>query len=266
MGDKVVKTSVEALEDGWIGIVTIDNPPVNAMTPEVRDGLWEAFTSLMHKTEIGALIFTGTGERAFCGGLWVKDVPNLGPVDSWIMTRKVTEVWNALYNFPVPVICAVNGPAVGAGFGMATRCDFVVASEKAFFSMPEISVGVLGGPSALYRVLPKAKVRKLIYTAERMSAQEAYRLGWVEKVVPLDQLMTEAKNMAKGLVNKSPFAMRLAKLSCIHSELLNRQDAYEWECRWTAELTGHEDSKEAALAYMEKRKPKFKGVKYGVEI
>lgn len=266
MRTEFVKVEIEKLEDGTIAIVTIDNPPVNAMTQKVRDELYEVFMSLLDRNELGALILTGAGERAFCAGISVKDVPNMGPVEAWKMTRKVTETWNALFNFPVPVICAVNGPAVGAGFGIATRCDIVVASEKAWFNMNEIAVGVLGGPSALYRVLPKAKVRKLIYTAERMSAQEAHRLGWVEKVVPLDQLMLEAKDIAKNIVDKSPLAMRLAKLSCNHSELLGRQDAYEWECRWTSELNGHEDSKEAALAFLEKRKPKFKGVKYSLEI
>ncbi len=184
-----------------IATVTIDFPPVNAMSRAQYGEMTEIFDSLWD-SEARVAVLTGAGERAFCAGADVKDRAAGGKDDHG---RAARECYNSIYECPVPVIGAINGPALGAGMATAASCDYLIASERASFGLPEIDVGLMGGAKHLSRFFPQGYVRRMHYTADRANAQEAYRLGAVTAVVPPDQLMEEAMKDA-ALVASSPLA------------------------------------------------------------
>ncbi len=163
----------------------------------------------------------------------------------------------AIYDCAVPVIAAVNGPAIGAGLALAAVCDMIVASDNAAFGTTEINVGLLGASAHLSMLVGRHKAREMYLTGELVSADELHRLGVVRSVVPSDQLMPTALELARTLAAKSPIAMRLAKQAMGRVEYLPLKEAYRIEQDYTAKLLGFEDSAEARNAYMEKRDPEW---------
>jgi enoyl-CoA hydratase len=159
----------------------------------------------------------------------------------------------------VPVIAAVNGPALGAGIAICASADIVIASERAVFALPEITVGMLGGGSHLARLIGPQRMRLSYYTSERLSAAEMYRLGGVARVVPHERLADEAMAIARDIASKSPLAVRLAKQALNRVEDLPLKEGYRLEQDYTMRLGLFEDTKEAMDAFLEKREPKFKG-------
>jgi len=157
------------------------------------------------------------------------------------------------------VIAAVNGPALGAGVAICASADVVIASEKAVFGLPEITVGMLGGGSHLARLIGPQRMRLAYYTSERFSAAEMYRLGGVAKVVPHESLIDEAMAIAGQIASKSPLAVRLSKQALNRVEDMPLKEGYRLEQDYTMRLALFEDTKEAMDAFLEKREPKFKG-------
>ncbi len=235
--------------------VTIDFPPVNAMSRAQYGEMTEIFDSLWD-SEARVAVLTGAGERAFCAGADVKDRAAGGKDDHG---RAARECYNSIYECPVPVIGAINGPALGAGMAIAASCDYLIASERASFGLPEIDVGLMGGAKHLSRFFPQGYVRRMHYTADRANAQEAYRLGPVTAVVPPDQLMEEAMRDAALVASKMPAGIRLAKEGLNVIEFLDLKNGYRYEQTRTSILTKTEDATEAKKAFLEKRPPVFKG-------
>jgi enoyl-CoA hydratase/carnithine racemase len=159
----------------------------------------------------------------------------------------------------VPVIGAINGPALGGGLCMAAACDILVAAENATIGLPEVDVGLLGGGRHAQRLFGVYKARMLMFSGQRVTGAELYRRGIVEQCVPPERLMDAAMEIAANIAEKSPLAVRMAKKNMATVEFMNIRDGYRYEQDGTNALLHSEDSREAVKAFLEKRKPDFKG-------
>jgi enoyl-CoA hydratase len=242
-----------------IAVVTIDSPPVNAMTREMYAEMTEVFDSFYENKDVRVAILTGAGDRAFCAGMNLQRRKPGEPEPKNDYGRTGREAFNAIYDCAVPVIGAINGPTLGTGVSIAACCDWLIASERATFGLPEIELGVLGGARHLARMFPQSIARRMFLTAERATAEEALRLGAVAKVVPHERLMEEAMKDAKAIARKIPMGVRIAKEALNVGEWLDMKSGYRHEQIRSFALRGAEDQKEARQAYIEKRAPVFKG-------
>lgn len=244
----------------YVAVVTIDNPPVNAMSPALTAGLMEAFDRFSDLDEVRCAVLTAAG-RVFCAGADIKARAGREPQpgDHWGHSRNAREAFHAIVECKKPVICALNGPALGAGLGIAASCDILFASERGSLGLPEINVGLLGGGRHAMRLFGHSLTRRMMFTGYRVPADELYRLGVVEACTPHEELMPTAMAMARDIAAKSPIAMTLAKHALNTIEEMSLRDGYRFEQSMTGELGKYEDSKEVMLAFAEKRAPVFKG-------
>jgi len=244
-----------------VATVTFDRPPVNAVDFSAMEEITDAFRSLNDRKDVNCAVFTAAGSRAFIAGADLKAGPHppTNGIPSRMMDphRLIRDALSAIRECQVPVIGAINGPAIGAGLALAGACDILIAAENASFGLTEINVGLLGGAAHLQRLVGTYKMRKMFYSGELEPAQELYRLGAVEKVVPLAELLETARRLALTIASKSPLAMRLAKESANRVEHLPTDEAYRIEQTYTARLLETADAKEAVAAYLEKRAPKW---------
>jgi enoyl-CoA hydratase len=227
-------------EDGHIAQVTLDRPPVNALDRAAYLSIAEVFASFTERTDVRAVVFTGAGTRAFCAGRDVKDLAATGAaggsVDVADPLRAAREAFWAVRRCAVPVICAVNGPAIGAGLVLVAVSDVAVAAEHASFALTEIDVGVVGGASFAQWMVGPAKARRMLFTGEKVSAHEMHRLGGVDSVYPVDQVLAEARAIAETIATKDPAAIRMAKASVVRSDTLPLEQAYRTEQDYTLHL------------------------------
>ena len=243
-----------------VALVKLNRPPVNAQNIEMRDELTALFDELSDRTDVMAVVLTGNG-KVFSAGADIRERPNLGdtPGAYGRHNRRVRETHNSITECSKPVIAAVNGAALGAGFGLVMASDIWVASEDAVFGMPEINVGLAGGVSFLQRIFGQSRARRLFYTGYQINAAEMYRLGLVEACLPAAELLPYAMAIAHDIASKSPIAVKLAKEAARMTEVMPLRDAYRYEQSNTFALSKTEDAKEAQLAFLEKRKPVYKG-------
>lgn len=246
----------------FVATVTLDRPPVNAVDRSTLVAIRDTFLSLEERPDVRAVVFTAAGDRAFMAGADLEsagDPPQgASPADRLDPGRVAREAMWAVVDCPVPVIGAINGPAIGAGVAFAACCDILVAAEHATFGALEINVGLLGASAHLSMLVGRYKAREMFFLGEKVPAAEMYRLGAVRKVVAAEELMVEALLVARSLAGKSPIAMRLAKESINRVEGLPLKEAYRIEQDYTARLLGFEDSAEARRAYLEKRPAEWK--------
>jgi enoyl-CoA hydratase len=242
-----------------IAVVTLNRPPVNAVNAAMREHLIQIFDDITDREDVRVAVLTGSG-KVFSAGADLKDRPDpTKPGAFWHHNRITRETGNAIKECAKPVIAAVNGAALGAGFGLMAACDIMLAAEEATFGMPEIDVGLAGGAAMLSELLGKSRVRRMMFTGMRVPAAELYRLGVIEAALPREQLMPEAMKIAAEVASKAPLGIKYAKHSCNFVTLMPPQVAYRFEQNFTYELAKTEDSKEARRAFAEKRKPVFKG-------
>jgi enoyl-CoA hydratase len=247
-----------------IATVTLDRPPVNAVDTGTFAEIIDVFAGFADDRDVRVAVFTAAGDRAFMAGV---DLQSVGPRDRGDQVRAslVTDparlardaMW-AITDCAVPVIGAINGPALGAGLAFAACCDILVASDNARFGTTEINVGLLGASAHLSLLVGRHKAREMFFTGEQVPAAELHRVGAVRSVVPLAELAQTARDLALALAAKSPIALRLAKESMNRVENLPLKDAYRTEQDYTARLLGFEDAAEARKAFMEKRAPEWK--------
>jgi enoyl-CoA hydratase len=257
--------TIELSRQGAVVIVRLNRPPVNAVNRTMISELRECFDAIAQDREIGAVVLTAAGERAFCAGIDLKERYAGRQTAGRTAESTVTEIldngktWrdaqHSVRHCPVPVIAAIEGPAIGAGFGLVGSCDIIFASTRASFGLTEINVGLLGGSSKALRMLGPFKARTMFFTGELIPAAEFYRLGAVEEVVPEGSAEKRALEFAAALSRKSPIALRLAKESIIRIESMPLEDAYRTEQDYTERLRSYNDSAEAMLAFLEKREP-----------
>jgi len=243
-----------------IAIVTLNRPPVNAQNTLLRTELTEAFDVLSDRDDVAVVVLTGSG-KVFSAGADIRERPNLGdnPGAYGRHNRVVRESHNALVECSKPIIAAINGPAMGAGFGLIMACDIWVASTESFVSMPEINVGLAGGVSFLQKFFSRSRARRMFYTGMKVSGEELYRLGLVEACLPPEELMPYTMDIAREIASKSPIALRLAKEAARMTENMPLREAYRYEQSNTVFLSKTEDAREAQLAFLEKRAPVYKG-------
>jgi len=246
-----------------IGWLTFNRPDkLNAINLQVIDELRRAFESFEQDANVGVIILTGAGEKAFVAG---SDISILATYDSE-MAKKYSNVGNSLLsyiqNFPKPVIAAVNGFALGSGCEIAMACHIRIASENAKFGQPEVNLGLIpghGGTQRLARIVGIGKAMELTLTGNVIDANEAFRIGLVNKIVPLTELKSTVEALAQLILTKAPPAITLA-IKAINSTLeMPLADGLKYEAELFSECFKTEDMIEGTRAFLEKRKPVFKG-------
>ncbi len=245
-----------------VATVTLDRPPVNAVDRSTFEEIHTAFASFNEDREVRVAIFTAVGDRAFMAGVDLRSIgePTTDPPPTKVVDPGSTArdaMWS-ITDCAVPVIGAINGPALGAGLAFAACCDILIAADNATFGLTEINVGLLGGSAHLSSLVGRHKARELFFTGEVISADELYRLGALRTVVPHAELAATARALAESLAAKSPIALRLAKEGMNRVEHLPLKEAYRIEQDYTARLRRYEDAGEARQAYLEKRDPNWK--------
>ena len=260
LGRERRKVTFEYLEIEWrgpIGVITLNRPPVNAVSQamyrEVRE-LFGRADELLADTRV--VLLRGAGEH-FCAGNDLGEFASLTRTNSPGRMRLVREALAAIYDCPVPIICAVQGMAAGIGVAIAASCDLVVCAESAKFAVPEVSLGVMGGAKHLRRLIPEQVMRRMYFTAEPMAAAELLPYGGIVEIVPSERLLEAALALAGRMTMHSPAALRHAKESLNAIEFLDLKAGYEFEQGMTTRLAGHADSREARAAVLERRKPVY---------
>ncbi|AMO67746.1 enoyl-CoA hydratase [gamma proteobacterium BDW918] len=241
--------------DSGIAEVIFNHPPVNAFNSAGWLAIAAELNALGENADVRAIIIAAEG-RGFCAGVDIKELA----ANSAMITRVNKgnyDTFKAIHRNPKPVIVAVHGFVLGGGIGISGAADVLVASECATFAVPEVDRGAMGGGAHLQRMFPVQKVRYMYFTGEPIDAQEAYRLGAVEKVVPRDQLLDTARDIARKIAAKSPRMVQLAKEALNGIEDGNLEDKYRWEQGFTQEAYADPDSQEAKDAFVEKRDAKF---------
>lgn len=249
-----------------IGIITLNRPErLNAISLEMRQEIAALLQEISRDDQIRVVILTG-GDKCFCPGVDLKETPGMMDLVSenilYRIVNRKTIIHCLIEDFEKPVIAAVSGIALGGGCELALACDLRIASESAKFGLPEINLGGLpagGGTQRLPRLIGVAKAKEMIMTGDPIDAQEAYRIGLVNKVVPVVSLLEEAKKIARRISEKAPLTMKMAKIAINKGMQLDLGSALDYEAQCVTVLYKTEDRKEAINAFKEKRKPLFKG-------
>lgn len=243
-----------------VALVTIDNPPVHAQARQLRAEVIHVFDALSDRDDVHAVVLTATG-KVFSAGADVKERRTLvkEPGDYIAHNRLTREFFFAVSDCRKPVVCAANGPAIGAGFALMLSSDIILASETCWVQMPELDVGLAGGSKLLMEHFGRSMARYMYFTARKISAQELHRLGVITACLPPEKLLEEAMQIAREIAAKAPLAVRWVKRAFNTVEEMPYRDAYRFEQTVTMDLSHTEDTKEAQAAFVEKRKPVFKG-------
>lgn len=250
------------IEEG-IAIVTIDNQPaLNALSAPVLTQLDQIFTGLAKNLEVKGVIITGAGEKSFVAGADISEfIQVTGDTAVEFMSRG-QRIFNKIEAFDRPVIAAVNGFALGGGNEIALCCDIRIAAENAVFGQPEVNLGIIpgyGGTQRLPRLIGPGKAKETIFADERINAQEALRIGLVQRVVPRGQAVEEAKKILKKIMSKGPVAIQMAKKAINDGLKMSLREGLDLEAQSNAVCFSTEDKDEGAKAFLEKRPAKFKG-------
>ncbi|MGQ7932347.1 enoyl-CoA hydratase-related protein [Paraburkholderia sp. D1E] len=242
-----------------VATVTLGGPPVNALTLALYGEIADLFENLGEERDVHCAIFTGAGNRAFCAGLDLNEFLSAAPEQDPERAAIVRRTFSAVYRCPIPVIAAINGPALGAGSVLATVCDIRISASNARFGTPEINVGRCGGAAHHGRLIPQGVLRRMYFTGEPIDAQEAFSLGLIDEVVEFEDLMPTALGLAAKIAGKSPLGLRCAKQALNDIESMPLEAVYRHEQRYSTKLMYTEDAREATRATLEKRTPVFKG-------
>lgn len=243
-----------------VATLTMDSPPVNALTRVLNDELTAALDRISELDDVRVVVLTGAG-KVFCAGADLKGrAENIkGPGDLLAHSRRTRECFHAIRECAKPVIAAVNGAALGSGLAMVASADILIASDKASLGLPEVDVGLLGGCRHAMRLFGHSRLRRMALTGYRVPAAELYRLGIVEACTSAEGLMPAALELAATIASKSPVSTRMGKHTLNTIEDMSLRDGYRYEQDMTAIIGRTEDAKEAQLAFKEKRAPVFKG-------
>ena len=245
-------------------LVTLDNPPVNALNLQMLDALQDAVRKGSADSDIAGLVITGAGNNAFCAGADLKMMQNFEPKDAIGFVSAGHKAFSAIEDSPKPVIAAINGLALGGGNELAMSCDLRFSSDRARFGQTEVNLGLIpawGGTQRMSRLIGKAKSKELIFSGQIINAQEAFRIGLVNKVVPDGEEVRAASDYLRMIKAKcSPLAVSQAKKAInMGLQKSSLQEGFEYEIEAIKVLATSEDLKEGVLAFLEKRPPKFTG-------
>ena len=245
-----------------IATVTINRPDkLNALNSQTMSELKEAFTELKSDSEIYVVIVTGSGEKAFVAGADIAELNKLDVITGKTFAESGQAVFNLIENLDKPVIAAVNGFALGGGCELALSCHIRIASENAKFGQPEVNLGIIpgyGGTQRLTRLINSGRAMEYILTGDMIDANEALRIGLVNKVYPKAELINKAMEMAKKIVSKAQQAIRFSVKAVNMVDEVSEKEGLNYEASLFSLACGTEDFKEGTKAFLEKRKSEFK--------
>jgi enoyl-CoA hydratase len=244
---------------GAIAVITIDNPPVNALHPDVAAEIHRHMNVIGDDPEVRVLVLTGVGRHFVAGG----DIEHFTTLDSYRAERYalgVQAMQDALGLLPQPVIAAINGTCLGGGCELAMACDIRVADERAIFGQPEVTLGIIpgaGGTQHLPRLIPAGRARSLLFTGDRIGAEEARSIGLVEEVAAHGETLPQALELAERIARNAPLAVAAAKRAVNLGLQMSVVDGHRLEATLFAALAQTRDFEEGVRAFFEKREPTF---------
>lgn len=245
--------------EGQIGLITICRPKaLNALNSAVLGELDEVLDNVDLQT-IRALILTGAGEKSFVAGADIAEMSSLTKAEGEAFGKKGNDVFRKLEKFPIPVIAAVNGFALGGGCEIAMSCDIRICSDNAMFGQPETGLGItpgFGGTQRLARLIGAGMAKEMIYAARNISAEDAYRIGLVNKVYPQEELMPAARKLAESIARNAPIAVRNSKKAIDEGLQTDIDQAIVIEEKMFGDCFETADQKEGMSAFLERRKEK----------
>jgi enoyl-CoA hydratase/carnithine racemase len=250
-----------------IAVLTIDHPPVNSFNKQVVKELDEALDELLADDEVKAIVITGGGTNAFVAGADIPEIKGLldEPEEGYAAAREFIEQGQGvnlkIEKSPKPVIAAINGFCLGGGLELAMACHMRICSDRARLGQPEANLGIIpgwGGTQRLSRLAGKGKAIEMILTADMITAQEAYRVGLVNKVVPAGAVLKEARGLARKIVSKSKFPVAAALRAISEGLQVTIEEGLRIEADQFVGLADTEDIREGVSAFLEKRQPQFK--------
>lgn len=245
--------------EDYIAVVRMRRDPVNAQNGDFRRSCIQTFDELGSRDDVRVVILTGNG-RAFSAGADLTDRPDPTiPGQFLAHNRLVRDGFDAILACPKPVIAAIDGPAIAAGFVLASVCDIMIAAESAWISMPEVKVGLAGGVRHVLRHFSASDARLAMFTGRRLTGPELYRMNVVSACVLDDQLLDAARSIAIEIAANAPLAVAAAKRSFLVGDELSVHTGYSYEQSQTASLASSADFLEARAAFTEKRPPDFEG-------
>jgi enoyl-CoA hydratase len=251
---------IAVTEKAGYAVIVLNRPHVlNALNPELMSQLAQQLDRLDRDEGCRCVVIAGN-DRAFAAGADIAEMAGQGAVD--MLLRDQFSVWDRIRSVHIPLIAAVSGYALGGGCELAMLCDMIIASETAQFGQPEINIGVIpgaGGTQRLTRAVGKARAMEMILTGTPISAAEAYQLGLVNRVVPVEHYLREAETLAARIATQPPLAVRLAKESVLHAFDGPIDVGLDFERRNFYLLFASADQKEGMRAFLEKRHPTFEG-------
>ena len=243
--------------EGAIGVLTINRPKaLNALNSQVLEDL-DAALDAVDLNEIRVLILTGAGEKSFVAGADIGEMSSLTKEEGEAFGKKGNDVFRKIETFPIPVIAAVNGFALGGGCEISMSCDIRICSENAVFGQPEVGLGItpgFGGTQRLARIVGVGKAKEMIYGARNIKADEAYRIGLVNSVYPLEELMPAATKRASTIARNAPIAVRNSKKAINDGLQTDMDQAIVIEEKMFGDCFESYDQKEGMAAFLEKRK------------
>ena len=244
-------------QDGFVGVITINRPKaLNALNSDVLKELDACLDGINLETT-RALILTGAGEKSFVAGADIGEMSTLTKAEGEAFGKIGNDVFRKLETFPIPVIAAINGFALGGGCEISMSCDIRICSENAVFGQPEVGLGItpgFGGTQRLARIIGVGKAKEMIYAATNVKAEEAYRIGLVNAVYPLEELMPAAKKLAGKIAKNAPIAVRACKKAINEGLDAVMDEAIVIEEKLFGSCVETEDQKEGMKAFLEKRK------------
>jgi len=246
-------------QDGMVGIITINRPEaLNALNSAVLDELNGCLDGI-DTNVVRAIVLTGAGNKSFVAGADIGEMSKLSPAEGEAFGKKGNDVFRKIETFPIPVIAAVNGFALGGGCEIAMSCDIRICSDNAMFGQPEVGLGItpgFGGTQRLARLVGAGMAKQLIYTARNIKADEALRIGLVNAVYPQEELLGVAKKMAGNIAQNAPIAVRACKKAINDGLDAKMDDAIVIEEKLFGSCFATHDQVEGMSAFLEKRKEK----------
>lgn len=247
-----------------IAVVKINRPDkLNALNSETMENLKNIFTELQNDDETSVIILTGSGEKAFAAGADISELSKLDEISGKAFAEKGQAIFNLIENLSKPVIAAVNGFALGGGCELALACHIRLASENAKFGQPEVNLGIIpgfGGSQRLTRLINSGRSMEYILTGDMIDANEAFRIGLINKIYKKEELLTKAKEMAIKIASKARHAVGSAVKAVNMADEISGSEGQKYEASLFAICCGTNDFKEGTSAFLEKRKPNFKNL------
>ena len=251
-------TNILLEKKGLYAVATINRPKaLNALNSEVLSDLDELVRTVSADADIRALVITGSGEKAFVAGADIGEMSTLTPAEGEAFGKHGNDVFRKLETLPIPTIAAVNGFALGGGCELSMSCDIRLCADTAVFGQPEAGLGItpgFGGTQRLARLVSPGMAKQLIYTAKNIKADEAYRIGLVNAVYPLDELLPAAEKMAETIAKNAPIAVRACKKAINEGLEAKMDDAVVFEEKLFGSCFQTADQIEGMSAFLEKRK------------